>query len=179
LAGSDEEAKDRLTDALHFALWIHQNLPGVDLSVSHAPVLFLTDQKGEYEITLTHGSAAFSVRGNSLAMPETEGERMGIVRGLLTHWKTLVGHLPEGFIIYGPDANPMDVTYAAREKLLQTLGFAPSEADGTRFGIVRNGEVTPLTAFQHKELTGEDNADHLYAQRLCVERIVWPGEEVG
>lgn len=178
LAGEDEEGKERVIDALHFARWIQPNLPGINLGVSSAPVLFLTDADSRFEITLNHGSASFSVKDSHVATSASEGERLSITRDLNKQWDTLIAHLPEGFIIYGPDTDLNHPSFAMREQLLQGLGFAPVEANGDRMAIVRGGKLAPLTAFEYKELTGQEEPAYLYNQRLCVERIVWDNEEV-
>lgn len=177
LAGKDEEGKERLLDALRFAFWMSPNLPGVELLVSSAPVITLHDLEGEFYITINHGNAAFSVDESPYGDSTREDQRVALGRRLLKNWNTLIAHLPEGFIIYGPDVDLNHPSFPFRESVLQGLGFAPVEANGDRMAIVRGGQLSPLTAFQHHELTGEDGPAHLYNQRLCVEEIVWGSKE--
>jgi hypothetical protein len=178
---AEEEAKERILDAIQFASWMSPNLPGVKLLVTPAPVVEIKgdDAEGSFGIQILHGSANFSVKGSPfMDMGSSVQERISTGKKLLSSWETLIKHLPEGFIIYGPDVDRDHPTFHSREKVLQWLGFAPCEANGDRFGIVREGKVTPLTRFEFEQLTGQEGVEILYNQRFMTERIVWPGEEI-
>jgi hypothetical protein len=176
-----EEAQERIVDAIQFAKWMSPNQPEYDVLVTFGPSIHLAGEcegVGSYEIIVSHGSASFYVNDTVRMTLASLEDRTKMVFKLYRAWQTLTGHMPDGFIIYGPDAGLDDPNFAIREDLLTRLGFAPCEANGDRFGIVRAGQITPLTRFEFEQLTGQDGVALLDNQRFMYEKITWPGEEV-
>ena len=179
LKAPDETAKDRVEDAIQFAKWMRPNQPHADVFVSPEPVIHLAgEENGQIlEITLSHGHFDFYVNKNPHITLEGMSDRLAVFHGLYTIWETLIAHLPEGFVVYGPDVNPGSEDFFSREKILVWLGFGATEANGDRFGIIREHKVTPLTGAEFAELAGEDGVASLYNQRFMVEEIIWNNQE--
>jgi hypothetical protein len=57
------------------------------------------------------------------------------------------------------------------------LGFGATEANGDRFGIIRDHKVTPLTGVEFAEMAGEGGTTSLFNQRFMVEEIIWNNPE--
>jgi hypothetical protein len=175
----DETARERVEDAIQFAKWMLPNQPNAEVLVSPEPVIHLSgEQNGQtLEISLSHGHFDFYVNQSPHVTLESMPDRVAVFRKLYTIWETLIAHLPEGFIIYGPDVNPGSQDSSTRENILVWLGFGATEANGDRFAIIREGKVTPLTGAEFAELVGEDGVAILFNQRFMVEKIIWNNPE--
>lgn len=178
LDAPDDTARERVEDAIQFAIWMKPSQPNAVLSVSPEPVIHLEGEEGgmTFHISLCHGHFGYAVNSSPQITIENVHDRIPIGRKLVTVWENLVRHLPEGFVIYGPDVDPEGENFEGREHVLQWLGFGATEPNGDRFGIVRGGKVTPLTGAEFASLTGGDVAD-LFKQRFMVEEIIWNTEE--
>lgn len=179
LENCEEEARERVEDAIQFAMWMSPNQPNAEVLVSPEPIVRLIgEEEGQkFEITLCHGHFGYSVNKSPHVTIEDVHDRIPIGRKLVTVWETLVAHLPEGFVIYGPDVAPESEDFATREKVLKWLGFGATEENGDRFGIVRGGKVTPLTGAEFAQIAGDEGVGVLYNQRFMVEEILWPTQE--
>jgi hypothetical protein len=179
LSDSDEEARERVEDAIQLAKWMRPNQPFTDVFVSPEPVIHLIGEEDgqSFEITLAHGHFGYSVNQNPHVTIKNVHDRIPVGRKLVTVWETLVAHLPEGFIIYGPDVDPQSEDFATREKVLLWLGFGATEENGDRFGIVREGKVTPLSGAEFAEMAGENGIANLFDQRFMVQEIIWSKPE--
>jgi hypothetical protein len=100
------------------------------------------------------------------------GERIKVWRQLLTYWETILKHLPNGFVIYGPDALGKDhPSFVSRQKVLSRMGFGPVDDNSNdRFGQLEGDSVKPLTA---EEFYKFSTLGELYNQRFMVEGITW------
>jgi hypothetical protein len=176
LENSDPEARERVEDAIQFAKWMRPNHPEVEVLVTSGPVIRLVGEEGghSFRIDASHGCFCFSVNRSSHVTIEKVQDRIPVGRKLLTAWETLIAHLPNGFVIYGPDINPESEDFAIREKLLLGLGFGATEENGDRFGIVHEGKLAPLTGSEFAAMVGEDGVAGLFNQRFMVEEIFWP-----
>lgn len=179
LEDADPEARERVEDAIQFAKWMRPNHPEVEVLVTPGPVVRLVNKDGKdsFRIDISHGYACFSVNSSSHITIEGVKDRVSVTRKLLTAWNTLIAHLPEGFIIYGPDVNPHSEDFPFREKLLVDLGFCATEENGDRFAIVRKGSLSPLTGSEFAEMMGDEGVAGLFKQRFMVEEIIWPSKE--
>lgn len=175
LTAPDELAKDRVEDAIQFAKWMRPNQPFAEVFVSPEPVLHLIgEEDGQvFEIALSHGHFGYSVNASPHVTIENVHDRIPIGRKLVTVWETLIAHLPEGFVIYGPDVDPQSEDFSTREKVLRWLGFGATEENGDRFGIIREGKVTPLSGAEFAEMADADGVAGLFNQRFMVEEIIW------
>lgn len=175
----DESARERVEDAILFATWMSPNQPAATIAVSPEPVIHLEgEEKGiGFHIHLCHGHFGYSVNNSPLVTVEDAQARIAVGRKLLTVWDTLIKHLPEGFIIYGPDVSPGAQGFEERERILQGLGFGAAAPDGDRFGIVRGGKVTPLSEEEVANFERAGGISNLFNQRLMVEEIIWDTEE--
>ena len=179
LQGAEEEARERVEDAIQFAKWMIPNQPGVEVFVSSEPFIRLVGKGDGYtfRIDVCHGNSSFSVnRSNHITIEELK-DRVIVGRKLYPAWDTLISHLPEGFIIYGPDVDPNSEDFPLREKMLQGLGFGATEKNGDRFGIVREGKLIPLSGEEFATLTGNEGVACLFNQRFMVEEIIWNTQE--
>jgi hypothetical protein len=179
LEAPDDTARDRVEDAIQFAKWMRPNQPNADVFVSPEPVIRLSgEQNGQkLEISISHGNFDFYVNDSPHVTLESVPDRVAVAFKLHSIWKTLIAHLPEGFVIYGPDANPGSQDSISRDNILVWLGFGATEANGDRFGIIRDHKVTPLTGVEFAEMAGEEGTAILYNQRFMVEEIVWNNPE--
>lgn len=179
LENCEGEARERVEDAIQFAKWMIPSQPDAEVLVSPEPIIRLAgEEEGQkFEITLCHGHFGYSVNKSPHVTIENVHDRIPIGRKLVTVWETLVAHLPEGFVIYGPDVAPGSEDFATREKVLKWLGFGATEENGDRFGIVRGGKVAPLTGLEFAQMAGDEGVGVLYNQRLMVEEIIWSVEE--
>jgi len=175
----DETAADRVEDAIQFAKWMRPNQPFADVLVSPEPVIHLTGEEDgqKFEILLSHGHFGYAVNQSPHVTIESVYDRISVGRKLVTVWETLVAHLPEGFVIYGPDVDPQSEDFSTREKVLRWLGFGATEGNGDRFGIIRDHKVTPLTGAEFAEMAGEEGVASLFNQRFMVEEIIWNNPE--
>jgi len=173
-----ESYAGRIKDVIGFAKWIAPNLPDVSVEVRATPLINFTGTVAghKFRITLAQGFASFDIDGSVETTLELVGDRVKVGKELLKHWKTITKHLPEGFIIYGPDCTgPESVHFKSRQRVLEGLGFGPVETDSSRFGIIRNKAVQPLTAAEYNILTNNADVGELFNQRFLVETITWPG----
>ena len=179
LASADEEARERVEDAIQFALWMRPNQPEVEVLVSAEPAIHLVGEEDgqRFEITLSHGHGDYSVNSSSYVTIGDVHDRIPVGRKLARVWETLVAHLPEGFVIYGPDVDPQSEDFVTREKVLRWLGFGSTGENGDRFGIIRSGKLAPLSGEEFAEMAGEEGTATLFNQRLMVEEIVWSHPE--
>lgn len=175
----DAEARERVEDAIKFATWMKPNQPEVEIFVSSAPIISLKGEENgnTFHIHLCHGHFGYSVNNSTKKTISNPQERISVGFKLYRAWETLIKHLPEGFVIYGPDADPQGEDFQNRESILTGLGFGATEPNGDRFGIVRGGKVTPLTGVEFAALTDERGVASLFNQRLMVEEILWNTEE--
>jgi hypothetical protein len=174
LESGEEGYVEKITDCIQFANWITPNLPGVTIYVTSAPFLqFEGEIEGHaFQITLGYGFGGFSINGSVDTPIEMVGERIKVWRQLLTYWETILKHLPDGFIIYGPDALGKDhPSFASRQKVLSWIGFGPVDDNSNdRFGQLEGDSVKPLTA---EEFYKFSTLEELYNQRFMVESITW------
>lgn len=179
LDGSEDEARERVEDAIQFAKWMRPNQPNVEVFVSPEPFVRLVNDEGgmSFQITVSHGNFSFAVNRSVHITIQEASERVAVGRKLLPAWDTLIKHLPEGFVIYGPDVNPESEDFGARERLLTGLGFSATNEKGDRFGIVRSGKLVPLSGDEFAAMAGEEGVNILYNQRFMVEEIIWPHTE--
>lgn len=179
LENADVEARERVEDAIQFALWMRPNQPEVEILVSPEPVVHLTGQEDgqRFEITLCHGHFSFSVNNSPHVTIEKVSERLAVGRKLVSIGETLVAHLPEGFVVYAPDVDPTSEDFSTREKIFLRFGFGATEENGDRFGIVRDGKLTSLSGSEFAAMSPEGGVADLMNQRLMVQEIVWSHPE--
>jgi hypothetical protein len=178
VASGDTEGTERIEDALNFAIWLKKSLPNADVLVSSAPVVIVQGHTdvGSYRIHLGHGSSDFSVNQSPFATLPDMSDRVTVGRELQAVWKMVIRHLPTGFVIYGPDVTGQGGEgFEQRERMLTNLGFGATDEQGDRFGIVKDGEVTPYTRAEFDLVTGGDLAV-LYNQRFMAQEIIWTSE---
>lgn len=175
----DQDGRERIEDTIKFATWIQPSLVGVTVLVSSEPFFRIEGKEDgkSFSINVSQGNSCFSVNGSSFVSEGTLQENFSVSRQLLTAWRTLIGHLPEGFIMYGPDVDPSSSDFPTRERILQGLGFGPTSSNGNRFGVIRNNRLTPLTNDGFVTLTGTSKVGDLFQQRFMVEEIIWPTQE--
>lgn len=179
LSAPDETAKERVEDAVQFALWMRPNQPSAEVLVSPEPVIHLLGEEDgqKFEIKLSHGHFDYSVNSHSHVTIEKVHDRIPVGWKLVKVWETIAAHLPEGFVIYAPDVDPQSEDFPTREKGLRWIGFGATEENGDRFGIIRSGKVTPLTGSEFAQMSGEGGVANLFAQRFMVEEIIWAHPE--
>ena len=173
-----ESYAGRVKDVIGFAKWVEPNLPDLSIEVRATPLInFRGSVNGhKFRITLAQAFGSFDIDGSVETTLELVGDRIKVGRELLKHWETIVKHLPEGFIIYGPDCTgPASEHFKSRQKVLEWMGFGPVEDDSSRFGIIRDRKVQPLTTAEYKKLTNNADVGELFNQRFLVETITWPG----
>lgn len=173
-----ESYAGRVKDVIGFAKWVAPNLPGVNLEVRATPMINFTGSVAghSFKITLAQAFASFDINGSVETTLEFVDDRVKVGRELLKHWKTIVKHLPEGFIIYGPDCTgPESVHFKSRQRVLEGLGFGPVDDDSNRFAVIRNKAVQPLSTAEYNTLTNNSDVGELFNQRFLVETITWPG----
>ena len=178
VASGDTEGKERIEDALNFAIWVKRSLPNADVLVSSAPVVIIQGHTnvGSYRIHLGHGSSDFSVNQSPFSTLPTAADRVQVTRELQAVWRMAVRHLPTGFVIYGPDVTGQGGEgFEQRERILTSLGFGATDEQGDRFGIVKDGEVTPYTRPEFDLVCAGGTAD-LYNQRFMAQEIIWTSE---
>jgi len=179
IESGDTEGKERIEDALQLALWLQQSHFNATVRVSSAPFILIEGHTdlGVYKISLGHGSSDLNVGGSSLMVFESTPERFELAKELYFLWKLIVRHLPEGYVIYGPDVTGQGgQDFDHRDSLLQWVGFGATDENGHRFGIVKGGVVTPLSSEDFFQMSGEEGIGVLYKQRFMAEQISWSEE---
>jgi len=175
LETGEEGYVEKITDCIQFANWIRPNLPGVTIYVTSVPFLLMVGEVdgNTFEITLGYGFGGFLINGSADNPVETVSDRLKISRYLFAYWQTILKHLPDGFVIYGPDALGVDhPSFASRQKVLAMMGFGPVDADSNRFGLMVGDTLQPLTTDEFKQLV-PGGLEELYNQRFMVEGITW------
>ena len=172
---SDKEAfYAKLTDIALFANEMRTKVPeGTIVIQDSRPAVRFVSEGENYstEIVATPNCWWFEINGTTT--PDlTKSQLVGPGRALKEVWGLLIPSLPENFIIRGIVIKGYN-GFDSRMQILSSLGFSDHQANGEVYGIVKNGELKPLTLDEFLALTGTTPA--MLDESFSVKQINWPG----
>ena len=88
-------------------------------------------------------------------------QQVRVAREAARQWPEIIKQIPEGAIVSNSPVGALHGDYE-RADLYTRYGFGPVQEDGQQFGVVRGGQIEPLSPF----IADKGHAQHL-AQRLA------------
>ena len=112
----------------------------------------LADNPPPAEYTLTWDVDG-SYDGGSNLKP---GDRIKIGRAVQKEWNNVIKELPEGSLVTNSPVGASSGDFSRADAYMSS-GFGPVQNDGTQYGLVRGGQIVPISPF----MPSAEHAIHL------------------
>ena len=79
--------------------------------------------------------------------PKGDVERFRIARAAQQKFKNILEDIPDGTIVYNAPVGALNEDFTRADAYMHQ-GFGPVQADGSQFGLMKGGQIEPLSPFQ-------------------------------